>query len=270
MITIAGSSRTACRDCPKRRPRRALKPLEYMRKYGAFLIEDNVYKVHEAALKTADLADATVDPATKVVSKNGAALGVEIDGKACVGFPTPSRKLEFFSQTFKDWKWPEHAIPGYIKSHVHPDNIDLNAGEMLLLPTFRLPTLIHTRSGNAKWLYEISHRNPLWLNSKDAQNFDVKTGDLLKVNTEIGYFIDKVWVTEGIKPGVIACSHHLGRWRLAGRSGRRALVDGAGRFEASRRRQVDDADDPRHQAVQERRSRFVSASSGKTAACIRT
>ena len=56
-----------------------------------------------------------------------------------------------------------------------------HAGEMLLLPTFRLPTLIHTRSGNAKWLYEISNRNPLWLNPKDAKNLEVKTGDLLKV-----------------------------------------------------------------------------------------
>ena len=209
--------------------KQGLTPLEYMRKYGAFLIEDNVYKVHEATVKSADLADSTVDATTKIVAKNGAALGVEIDGKAVVGFPTPSRKLEFFSKTIKDWKWPEHAIPGYIKSHVHPDNIDINAGEMLLLPTFRLPTLIHTRSGNAKWLYEISNRNPLWLNSTDAQNFDVKTGELLKVHTEIGYFIDKVWVTEGIKPGVIACSHHLGRWRLAedqgGERWSTALVD---------------------------------------------
>jgi anaerobic selenocysteine-containing dehydrogenase len=214
---------------PAEAEKHGLKPLDYMRKYGAFLIEDNVYKVHEAALKAADIADASVDPQTKIVSRNGAVLGVEVDGTACVGFPTPSRKLEFFSKTIRDWKWPEHAIPGYIKSHVHPDNIDLNAGEMLLLPTFRLPTLIHTRSGNAKWLYEISNRNPLWLNSKDAENFDVKTGDLLKVHTEIGYFIDKVWVTEGIKPGVIACSHHLGRWRLAEEQGGErwstALVD---------------------------------------------
>ena len=37
----------------------------------------------------------------------------------------------------------------------------------------------------------------------------------MRVSTEIGYFVDKVWVTEGIRPGVIACSHHLGRWRLA-------------------------------------------------------
>ena len=214
---------------PAAAAKQGLAPLEYMRKYGAFLIEDNVYKVHETAINTADLADATTDPITNVISKNGAILGVEVDGKACAGFPTPSRKLEFFSRTLKDWKWPEYAIPGYIKSHVHSDNIDVNAGEMLLLPTFRLPTLIHTRSGNAKWLYEISHRNPLWLNPKDAGWLDVKTGDLLKVQTEIGYFIDKVWVTEGIKPGVVACSHHLGRWRLAEEQGGErwstALVD---------------------------------------------
>jgi anaerobic selenocysteine-containing dehydrogenase len=196
-----------------------LTPLVYMRKYGAFLIEDNVYNVHETRLKSGDLADAVTDPVTNLVSKNSLVLGVVVDGAACAGFPTPSRKLEFYSKTLKDWKWPEYAIPGYIKSHVHSDNIDVTAGEMLLLPTFRLPTLIHTRSGNAKWLYEISHRNPLWINSKDAEQLEVKTGDLLKVNTEIGYFVDKVWVTEGIKPGVIACSHHLGRWRLQEDSG---------------------------------------------------
>ncbi len=214
---------------PQAAAKENLTPLGYMRKYGAFLIEDHVYRVHETAIKTAELTDSTVDEASKVITKNGTALGVEIDGKACVGFPTPSRKLEFFSRTLRDWKWPEHAIPGYIRSHVHPENIDLNAGEMLLLPTFRLPTLIHTRSGNAKWLYEISNRNPLWINSIDARNLEVKTGDLLKVHTEIGYFVDKVWVTEGIKPGVMACSHHLGRWRLAEEQGGErwstALVD---------------------------------------------
>jgi len=100
---------------------------------------------------------------------------------------------------------------------------------MVLLPTFRLPTLIHTRSGNAKWLYEISHTNPLWLHGEDAARLGVTTGDLLKVQTAIGYFVDKVWVTESIRPGVVACSHHLGRWRLADAAGGErwstALVD---------------------------------------------
>ncbi|HXG52281.1 MAG TPA: molybdopterin-dependent oxidoreductase [candidate division Zixibacteria bacterium] len=199
---------------PEAAAREGLTPLAYMRKYGAFLVEEKVYAAHEKPLAPGEVEGATRSAATGVLARDGTPIGVEVDGRPVAGFPTPSRKLEFFSRTLKEWKWPEYAIPGYIKSHVHRDSIDVDAGEMLLLPTFRLPTLIHTRSGNAKWLYEISHRNPLWLHPRDAQNLDVRTGDLLKVHTEIGYFVDRVWVTEGIKPGVIACSHHLGRWRL--------------------------------------------------------
>ena len=43
----------------------------------------------------------------------------------------------------------------------------------------------------------------------------LQTTDLLRVTTRIGHFVNKVWVTEGMRPGVIACSHHLGRWRLS-------------------------------------------------------
>jgi len=192
---------------PEAARKEGLAPLAYMRKYGAFLVEDNVYRTHEQP-------------------EEG---GVVVDGVARRGFPTPSRKLEFFSKTLKDWKWPEYAVPGYIRSHVHWSNVDRGRGEMVLLPTFRLPTLIHTRSGNAKWLYEISHSNPLWLHPEDATRLGVTTGDLLKVATAIGHFVDKVWVTESIRPGVVACSHHLGRWRLAETAGGErwstALVD---------------------------------------------
>jgi len=199
---------------PEAATKEGMNPLQYMRKYGAFLVEDQVYQTHQKTLSAKELEGTQVDPVTKVINKEGTPIGVEVDGNSHVGFPTPSRKLEFYSKTLKDWKWPEHAIPGYIKSHVHLDNINGQKGEMLLLPTFRLPTLIHSRSGDAKWLYEISHKNPLWVHPKDAQRLGVRTGDLLKVHTEIGYFIDKAWVTEGIRPGVVACSHHLGRWRL--------------------------------------------------------
>lgn len=90
---------------------------------------------------------------------------------------------------------------------------------MILLPNFRLPTLIHTRSANCKWLYEITHTNPIWIHPSDATRLGVTTGALLRVDTEIGWFVDKVWVTEGIKPGIIAMSHHLGRWRLEEENG---------------------------------------------------
>ncbi len=206
-----------------------LAPLEYMRKYGAFLIQDNVYETHEKRLTPVGVERATMDPVTRVIGVKGAPAGVDIDGEWFEGFPTPSRKLEFFSRTLVEWKWPEHAIPGYIESQVQRSKIDTAAGEMLLLPTFRLPTAVHTRSANAKWLYEISHSNPIWIHPEDAARAGLETGALIKVHTEIGYFVDKVWVTEGIRPGVLACSHHFGRWRLAQDSGgarwASALVD---------------------------------------------
>jgi anaerobic selenocysteine-containing dehydrogenase len=206
-----------------------LTPLEYMRKYGAFLVEDHTYETYKQPLSAGQIEGSTVEPSTGVIRKGGCPIGVQSGDAAVVGFPTPSRKLEFYSRTLKDWHWPEYAIPGYIKSQVHRENIDISKNEMLLLPTFRLPTLVHSRSGNAKWLYEISHKNPVWIHTSDAVRLKVTTGSLVKVETSIGYFIDRVWVTEAIRPGVVACSHHLGRWRLQEDAGNArwssALVD---------------------------------------------
>ncbi len=192
-----------------------LTPLAYMRKYGAFEVTRENYVPYARPVAGVDAAAMEVDAQGRVL-KEGKAAGVLVDGVPLVGFDTPSRKLEFFSPTMQRWGWPEieYTIPWPIKCHVHPDNIDRERGEMLLLPNFRLPTLIHTRSANAKWLYEISHKNPVWMNPIDARRLGVQTGDLVRVTTEIGYFVDSVWITEGIKPGIVAMSHHLGRWRL--------------------------------------------------------
>jgi anaerobic selenocysteine-containing dehydrogenase len=199
---------------PEAAAKEGLAPLDYMRKYGAFLVQESAYECHEQSVAAKDLERPAISADTRVVTANGSPVGVQIEDKIYAGFPTPSRKLEFYSKTLKDWGWPECAIPCYLKSHVHRDYIDVSKGEMLLLPTFRLPTLIHSRSGNAKWLYEISHKNPVWLHPSDAGRLQVNTGDLVRIETSIGYFVDRVWLTEGIRPGIVACSHHLGRWRL--------------------------------------------------------
>jgi anaerobic selenocysteine-containing dehydrogenase len=148
------------------------------------------------------------------------ASGVEVaPGDRRAGFGTPSRRLEIYSPTMTEWGYDEHALPGYIPGQVHPDRIDLAQGERALLPTFRLPTLIHTRSGNAKWLQEISHTNPLWVHPSDAESLGLHNGALTRVNTRIGHFVARVWITEGIRPGVVACSHHVGRWRMFDKTG---------------------------------------------------
>ncbi len=188
-------------------------PLEYMKRHGAFLVEAEAYTGHLAKLKAEQTQGAEAREDGSVV-KGGSPIGVR-DGDAVVtGFATPSRKLEIYSETMRQWNWPEYDLPAYIESHIHRRHMDRRKGEYVLIPTFRLPTLIHTRSANAKWLYELSNANPVWMHPQDAEMQGVKTTDLIKVATRIGYFVNKVWVTEAMRPGVIACSHHLGRWRL--------------------------------------------------------
>jgi anaerobic selenocysteine-containing dehydrogenase len=217
---------------PERAAAEGLTPLQFMRRYGAYEIARNIGRLHEEVVPESELEDARVRGHGRVYTRSAKPanpnvvplptpaadadgrrpVGVEIDGVVKRGFPTPSGKLEFYSSTLAAWGWAEEALPGYMKSHIHPDN--LAPGQLALVPTFRLPTQIHTRSANAKWLNELAHTNPLWIAPGDAARIDVRTGDLVRVTTETGYFVVKAWVTEGIRPGVVACSHHMGRWKV--------------------------------------------------------
>jgi len=209
-----------------------LTPLEFMRRYGAFEIQSGMDPVYQQPVPTAELEDVRENQLGRVFTRAPKSdspnivpqaspegddegrrpVGVTVDGKIVRGFPTPSGKLEFYSSTLAEWGWPEYAMPTYIKSHIHRERLDRD--QMVLISTFRLPVHIHTRSSNAKWLTEIAHSNPLWIHPVDAGRLAVRTGDLLRVETEIGYFVVKAWVTEGIRPDVVACSHHMGRWKL--------------------------------------------------------
>ena len=227
---------------PEKAAAEGLTPLEYMRRYGAFEIAKNIGPLHEQEVPDGELVEMAEGRFGRVFSRGPAVpqpnvvpisspdpdgegrrpVGVRVDGKVLRGFPTPSGKLEFYSSTLTDWGWPEHSIPGYIRSHIHPSN--LAEGQMPLISTFRLPVQIHTRSANAKWLDEIAHTNPLWIHTIDAHRLDISTGDLVRVETEIGHYVVRAWVTEGIRPGVVACSHHMGRWKLQDQGQRQAMA----------------------------------------------
>ncbi|MGH9068880.1 MAG: molybdopterin dinucleotide binding domain-containing protein [Acidimicrobiales bacterium] len=220
---------------PEKAAAEGLTPLAYMRRYGVFEIARGLGAVHERPVPEAELSDPAVGPGGRVYTAAPALpgpnvvpvgapgpdaggrrpVGVMVDGVVRQGFPTPSGRLEFWSSTLASWGWPEQALPGYIKSHVHPSALE--ADQMVLLSTFRLPTQVHTRSANSKWLDELAHTNPVWIHPDDASRLGVaSTGDLVRVETEIGHFVAQAFLTEGIRPGVVACSHHMGRWKLAG------------------------------------------------------
>ncbi len=231
---------------PEAAAAQGLTPLAYMRRYGAFEIRSGIGPVFAQEVPADELRDAVDNRFGRVYAPTPAPagpnvvpvatpepdaqgrrpVGVRVDGVVRRGFPTPSGRLEFYSRTMADWGWPEHALPGYARSHVHPSA--MQPDQLVLISTFRLPVQIHTRGGNAKWLNELAHTNPLWIHPADARRLGVGAGDLVRVETAIGYFVVKAWVTEGIRPGVVACSHHMGRWKLAG-----DRADGAGQVMAT-------------------------------------
>lgn len=213
---------------PEAAAAQGLSPLQYMRKYGVFEVAKDLYRLDERPLTEAELEGAvpdehgvlrkpvTLDTAPPLVGEAGVVGVQHADGSRTAGWLSPSRKLELYSTTLADWGWPEYATPGYIESHVAATRIDRSHDEFVLMPNFRLPTLIHTRSGNAKYLNEIANTHPLWFNADDARRMGLRTGDLVRVTTEIGHFVVRIWATEAIRPGVVGLSHHMGRWAQDG------------------------------------------------------
>ncbi|MGH9940995.1 MAG: molybdopterin-dependent oxidoreductase [Pyrinomonadaceae bacterium] len=227
---------------PARAAAENLTPFEFMRRYGAFEISKKVGAIYAEEVPAEELEDARADrfgrvytavpkPASPNIvpqptpapdAEGRRMAGVSVDGRTLRGFPTPSGRLEFYSRTLADWGWAECALPTYLKSHIHPDN--LAGDQTVLISTFRLATQIHTRSANSKWLDEISHTNPLWMHPTHAARLGLRTGDLVRVETEIGHFVVRAWVTEGIRPGIVACSHHMGRWKLSDEGQRQMMA----------------------------------------------
>ncbi|MDX1450762.1 MAG: formate dehydrogenase, partial [Acidimicrobiia bacterium] len=158
---------------PEQAAAAGLTPLQYMRKFGAFEVDKDVYAVHERPEPDAVPGD------DGVARRDGTVVAAVVDGEPRRGFNSPSRKLEWWSETMSEWGWEEESIPGYLQTHVYWRNLDLEGNERILLPIFRLPTLIHTRSGNAKYLYEISHGHPLWMNPWDGDALGFGTGDMV-------------------------------------------------------------------------------------------
>ncbi len=128
---------------PERAAAEELTPLEYMRRYGAFEVRKKVGALHAEPVPEDELDDVRVDDLGRVYTRaqkpagpnivplptldpddEGRRLvGIEVDGKIVRGFPTPSGRLEFYSRTLAEWGWEEAAIPTYMASHVHPEQL---------------------------------------------------------------------------------------------------------------------------------------------------
>jgi thiosulfate reductase/polysulfide reductase chain A len=120
------------------------------------------------------------------------------------GFNTPSGKIEIYSERLKRRKF--QPLPTYEPIPGHGDLI----GKFVLVIVE--PNVMGSRTGNSKWLAEIKHHNPVWINRDVAKMLHIEEGDRVKISTPIGSFVTEAQLTFGIHPRVITIERNLGHW----------------------------------------------------------
>ena len=119
-------------------------------------------------------------------------------------FNTPSGRIEIYSERLKRKGF--QPLPTY---EPIPGHGDLK-GKFVLV-TYE-PNVMGSRTGNFKWLAEIKHRNPVWINKDVAKQLHIEEGDRIKISTRLGSFVTDARLTFGIHPRVIAIERNLGHW----------------------------------------------------------
>lgn len=93
------------------------------------------------------------------------------------------------------------------------------------LITYKMVWHAQARTATIPWLMIIQPENFVEINASDASRLGIRNGDKVRLSsaTNPDGAIGKAKVTEGLRPGVIAVSHHFGHWELASKP---YVVDG--------------------------------------------
>ena len=163
------------------------------------------YGLHRKELSAADMAGAVVG-SKGVITKNGKAIGVRRGNRNYVGFPTGNRLINVRVDEWAEYGF--NPMPTFKRIPWHEAMKD----DELILSTFKLNVHKQSRTAAVKWLAEIAHSNPAWMNPVTAKRLGVKTGDLVRIESKVGYIVTKAYVTEGIHPKVVSIPTAFGHW----------------------------------------------------------
>jgi len=126
----------------------------------------------------------------------------EIEDPANNPFPTPSGKIEIYSQLLANVNHPEiPPIPKYIEAWERR-NDPLAHKYPLQLITTHFKRRAHTQFDNVPWLRELLPQAML-INPVDAQARGISDGDMVRVFNDRGTLVILAKVTERILPGVV-------------------------------------------------------------------
>ena len=165
------------------------------------------YEPYAKPLTDEDLAGTNVDPKTGIITKDGVGIGVLKNGKPVRGFQTPSRLFEIRSAfvemvgrnedcsdmiarsgVTKTKNRPAHhkghdievdSLPIYYELSEHQNLAD----DELVMTSFKWNVHNHGRTMNLKWLAEIVHSNPAWMNPLTAKKLGLKDGDWIELTS---------------------------------------------------------------------------------------
>jgi len=133
----------------------------------------------------------------------------QIEDPANNPFPTPSGKIELYSQRIADLNRPEiPPIPKYIETW-ESRNDPLAAKYPLQLITTHFKTRANAQFDNIPWLKELEPHMAS-INAADAEERGIGNGDMVRVFNDRGSIRIPAKVTERIMPGVVDVPH--GAW----------------------------------------------------------
>jgi anaerobic dimethyl sulfoxide reductase subunit A len=136
------------------------------------------------------------------LSEPQVAFEKEIDDPEQNPFPTPSGKIEIYSQRLSEMENPEiPPIPKYLETWESRNDV-LEKKYPLQLITTHFKRRTHSQFENVPWLRELVLQ-ALLMNSQDAKERDIQNGDNVRVFNDRGEVIIPVITTERILPGVV-------------------------------------------------------------------
>ena len=215
--------------------------------------QEPFYEPYNTLLSPDELTDSVVTD-DDIIEKDGVGIGIMVDGKALRGFKTPSRRFEirssFVQRVGKNQDCSELIkSSGVTKTSNRPEShaghdIDVDpmptwfqpeeltnlSDDQLVMTSFKWNVHNHGRTMNLKWLAEIVHSNPAWINPKTAKRLGLADGDWIELtsyrslhlknvsphlgindsNAEVGKMRVPIVTMEGLHPAVIAMSNSCG------------------------------------------------------------
>jgi anaerobic selenocysteine-containing dehydrogenase len=101
---------------------------------------------------------------------------------------------------------------------------DAAQGYNFRLVTYKMPWHGQARTSVLPWLMELQPTNYIEINARDGAALGIKTGDKVRLATANGTLGREntaegiARVTQRVRPGVVAVSHHYGHWAMSSKS----------------------------------------------------